>query len=253
MGQLRVAEVSGLFWVVTTLLAGAGGLASDWLLLTIGPAALGLDVVILIVLFFLQFFVRRYIPAVYWLTVFGVAIVGTVGSDVFSFLLSVPTWMIAVGYGIVILGIFALWKRSAGTVSFKSITTRRQGAFYWLTVFSIFAFGTAVVDMVAQDWRVGYLLTGIAFAVLIGVTAVATLRLGAPSVPSFWIAFVLTRPLGASFGFLLALNPPDGLGYGDLLVAVVAIIVAALLVVYLAVTRRGSDKQGAGPDRDRSA
>lgn len=198
VGPLRGAEPSRVFWVITILIAGVGGVVSDWLLLAVGPAALGIDLGILVVVFILQFSLRRYTPVVYWLIMLGLGIVGTVGSDIFSFLLGVPTWMITIGYGIVIAGTFLLWKRALGTISLRSINTRRRGAFYWLTVFFIFAFGTAAVDMVAQDWHLGYLLAGILFAVLICVPAVAHLRFGANPVFAFWMAFVICRPLGAS-------------------------------------------------------
>ena len=237
-GSVRVAEVSGVFWVLTTLVAGIGGVISDWLLLTLGPAALGIDLGILAVIFILQLSVRRYIPTVFWSTMLGVGIVGTVGADIFSFLLGVPSWMIAIGYAIVIAATFLLWNRSWRTVSVRSVTTRRQGTYYWLTVFFVFAFGTALVDMVAQDWRLGYLLTGILFAVLIILAAVARLRFGANPVLSFWIAFVITRPLGASFAFWFALTPPDGLGGGYILVGTVWVALVVAMVVYAEITRR---------------
>ncbi len=234
----KVPEITALFWVIKILTTGMGEATSDYLgntnLVLAGVVAVGGFVVAL----WLQFRVRRYLAAVYWFAVIMVAVVGTVAADAVHVVLGVPYVISTAFYAIVLGVIFFLWYRSEGTLSIHSIVTRRRETFYWLTVLATFALGTAAGDLTAAEMNLGFFASGIIFGVAILVPLVAW-RLGLGSVLAFWIAYVLTRPLGASFADWLgkAHNIGGGLGYGDGTVAGVALIVIALLVAYAAITR----------------
>jgi uncharacterized membrane-anchored protein len=139
-----------------------------------------------------------------------------------------------------ILGaVFVVWSRSEGTLSIHSITTRRRESYYWATVFATFALGTALGDFTATALGLGYLASGIMFGLIILIPAVAWARFGLGSVAAFWFAYVVTRPLGASFAdYFSKPHSLSGAGFGDGRTALVAAVITAVLVVYLAVTRR---------------
>jgi uncharacterized membrane-anchored protein len=139
---------------------------------------------------------------------------------------------------VVLALVFWLWYRSEGTLSIHSITTRRRECYYWATVFATFALGTALGDFTATALGLGYLASGIMFGLIILIPAVAWSRFGLGPIAAFWFAYVVTRPLGASFAdYFSKPHSLSGAGFGDGRTAVVAAIVTAVLVVYLAVTR----------------
>jgi uncharacterized membrane-anchored protein len=148
--------------------------------------------------------------------------------------------------------VFWTWHRSEGTLSIHSITTRRREAFYWATVFSTFALGTALGDFTATALGLGYLASGIMFGLIILIPAVAWSRFGLNSIAAFWFAYVVTRPLGASFAdYVSKPHSIGGANFGDGRTALIIAIVVAVLVGYLAVTRRDiqapQDPLGDGP------
>ena len=242
----KVPQITVLFWVIKILTTGMGESASDWLLNRgeglpgLGVAgALAIDAAIFVVAFVLQFSVRRYIPAVYWLAVAAVGIVGTVVADITHFILGVPLWATTTAYAGVLAVNFVLWYRSEKTLSIHSIYTRRREVFYWIAVFFTFALGTAVGDLTASAWNLGFLGSSVLFLVLIVVPAVAHLRFRVNAVFTFWFAYLLTRPLGASIADWLAVVPEEGglnLGAGP--VTWVATVLIVALVGYLSVTQK---------------
>jgi uncharacterized membrane-anchored protein len=139
---------------------------------------------------------------------------------------------------VVLVVIFWLWQRSEGTLSIHSITTQRREAFYWATVFATFALGTALGDFTASSLNLGYLASGILFGVLILLPALAWWRLGLNGIAAFWMSYVLTRPLGASFADYIS-KPRDisGANFGDGRTAIVFIVAVCAFVLYLAVAR----------------
>lgn len=200
--------------------------------------ALVIDAGLFVVAFVLQFSVRRYIPAVYWLAVAAVGVVGTVAADITHFFIGVPLWATVSLYAAVLAVDFALWYRSERTLSIHSIHTRRREVFYWVAVFFTFALGTAVGDLTAVAWHLGFLGSIVLFLVLIAVPAVAH-RFGVNAVLTFWFAYVLTRPLGASIADWLAVIPAEGgLNFGAGPVTLAAIVLIAALVGYLSVTQQ---------------
>lgn len=243
---VKVPEITALFWVIKVLTTGMGESASDWLLNRgeglpgLGvPGALIIDAVIFAVAFTLQFSVGRYVPAAYWLAVVAVAIIGTVVADITHFFLGVPLWATTTSYIAVLAVNFALWYRTEKTVSVHTITTRRREVYYWVTVFFTFALGTALGDLTASVWKLGFLASAFLFLGLMVVPAVAYFRFHVNAVVAFWFAYVLTRPLGASIADWLAVPPKEGgldLGAGPVTWVSTVLIVA--LVAYVSVVHR---------------
>jgi uncharacterized membrane-anchored protein len=247
---VRVPAITALFWIVKILTTGAGETTSDFLGHTFSPvlvAAAG--VIILVGSLVVQFRMRRYVAWTYWFAVSMVAIFGTMFADVahaagLAYLGSTIT------FAAILVVVFILWYRSEGTLSIHSITTARREMFYWATVIVTFALGTAAGDMTATTFGWGYFTSGIAFLIAIIAVGAAYYAVNAMLAPghrhrstvevlTFWLAYVLTRPLGASFADWMSM-PRDrgGLAWGDGLVSIVLFIIIAAFVAYLATTRR---------------
>jgi uncharacterized membrane-anchored protein len=234
----KVPEITALFWVIKILTTGMGEATSDYLaqgnLVVAGVAGFAGFAVAL----WLQFRVRRYIAVVYWFAVAMVAVFGTMAADGLHVGLGIPYIVTTLFYAAVLAVIFFLWHRSEGTLSIHSITTRRREAFYWLTVLATFALGTATGDLTATTLHLGFLTSGILFTGLILVPALAWWRFGLNPIAAFWWAYVLTRPLGASFAdWLSKSHHLSGLDLGDGQVAAVSAVIIALLVAYVAIAR----------------
>jgi uncharacterized membrane-anchored protein len=234
----KVPEITALFWVIKILTTGMGEATSDFLakgnLVVAGVAGFAGFAVAL----WLQFRVRRYVAVVYWLAVAMVAVFGTMAADGLHVGLGIPYIVTTVFYAAVLAAVFILWHRSEGTLSIHSITTRRRETYYWLTVLATFALGTATGDLTATTLHLGFLASGILFAGLILVPAVAWWRWHLNPIAAFWWAYVLTRPLGASFAdWLSKSHQLTGLNLGDGQVAAVSAAIIALLVAYVAIAR----------------
>jgi uncharacterized membrane-anchored protein len=234
----KVPEITALFWVIKILTTGMGEATSDFLIkinILLG-GVVGLTVFVLALWW--QFRVRRYIAVVYWLAVAMVAVFGTLAADGLHVELHVPYIGSTIFYAIVLAVVFYLWRRSEGTLSIHSIVTRRREAYYWLTVLVTFALGTAAGDLTAFVLHLGFLASGLMFTGLILVPALAWWRFGLNEIVAFWWAYVLTRPLGASFAdWLSKPHALSGMDLGDGQVAAVATVIIAVLVAYVAVTR----------------
>ncbi|WP_082358064.1 hypothetical protein [Arthrobacter alpinus] len=236
----KVPEVTAIFWVTKVLTTGMGETTSDYLAHTLDPAlAVGLGALAFAAALGLQFAVKAYIPWVYWLAVVMVSIFGTMAADVLHVGLGVPYLVSTVFYAAVLAAVFILWKRKEGTLSIHSITSRSREGFYWATVLATFALGTAAGDLTAMTFNLGYLGSGVLFAVAMAVPALAYWKLGLPAVPAFWVAYVLTRPLGASFADWMAVSHQrGGLDWGSGPVSIGWALAIAGLVAVLAVSQR---------------
>lgn len=196
----KVPEVTALFWVIKVLTTGMGEATSDFLVRAIDPVvAVALGGLLFVAALVLQFAVDRYVPWVYWLAVSMVSIFGTMAADVTHIVLGVPYLASTAAFAIALAVIFIAWRRSEGTLSIHSITSRRREAFYWATVLATFALGTATGDMTASTLNLGYLASGIVFTVVIALPAIGFKVGSFNAVFAFWFAYVTTRPLGASF------------------------------------------------------
>jgi uncharacterized membrane-anchored protein len=241
----KVPAIGAWFWVVKVLTTAMGEVTSDYLVHQLQPAiAVVLGGLALVAAIALQFRVRRYVAAVYWLAVAMVAVFGTMVADVIHVGLGIPYLVSTTGFAIALIGIFLAWYRTEGTLSIHTIDTRRRELFYWATVMASFALGTAAGDMTASTLRFGYLGSGMFFAVLIAVPAVAYRWFGLNSIAAFWFAYVVTRPLGATFADWLGRAPSlSGLGLGTGLVSLVLTVAIVILVGYLSATRRDVDRE----------
>ncbi|WP_433618164.1 COG4705 family protein [Dactylosporangium sp. CA-139114] len=231
--------MTGLFWVIKVLTTGMGETASDFLAHTVAPpVAVGLGGLGFAAALILQFRVRRYVAGVYWFAVIMVSVFGTMAADVLHVGLGVPYLVSTIGFAIALAAILVVWYVSERTLSIHSITTPRRECCYWATVLATFALGTAAGDLTAMTFGWGYLLSGAVFAAAIAVPALA-FRIGRlNAVAAFWAAYVITRPLGASFADWMGVSHErGGLGLGTGPVTAAWAVLIVVLVGYLAVTR----------------
>jgi uncharacterized membrane-anchored protein len=245
-GARRVPEVTVYFWAIKALSTAMGESTSDYLVHAMAPQlAVVLGFVGFLVALAIQFSRRRYVAWAYWLAVVGVGVFGTMAADVLHVGFGVPYIASSVLYGVVLLVVFVSWQRTEKTLSIHSIDTERREAFYWAAVVATFAMGTAVGDLTAVTFNLGYLASGLLFAAVIAVPAAGYFRFGWNPILCFWVAYVATRPLGASFADWMGKpKSAGGLGWGDGTVALVLTFAIVCLVAFLTVTRR--DVQPAG-------
>ena len=234
----KVPEVIALFWIAKILTTAGGEATSDYLKTWGNIGGGGTEVLLFAVGLVLQFATRRYRAVSYWFLAYAIAIFGTGVSDFLHLDVHIPYAGTTALWAGVLAVIFLLWYRMEGTLSIHSITTQRRESFYWATVFATFALGTALGDFTATALGLGYLASGILFGVVILIPAVAWWRFNLNAVVAFWCAYVVTRPLGASFADYIS-KPPglSGIGFGDGPTALVFTIAVAALVLYLAIAR----------------
>jgi uncharacterized membrane-anchored protein len=247
---VKVPQVTVLFWIIKVLTTGMGEAASDYLA-SINLVVAGLvGVVGFVIALRLQLRSREYTPVRYWFAVAMVAVFGTMVADGLHVGLHAPYAATTVVYALVVAGIFWFWHRREGTLSIHSIVTRRREKFYWGLVLATFALGTAAGDLTATSLHLGFFTSGLLFAAAIIVPALAWRFLNLDPVLAFWSAYVITRPLGASFADWLG-KPHSiggGLGYGDGVVAGGSALAIIALVAYLATRPRTPMVAESGPD-----
>lgn len=237
---LRVPEITAFFWIIKALSTAVGESTSDYLVRVLDPIiAVGLGFVGFAVALALQFWMRRYIAWTYWFAVVMVGIFGTMAADVLHVGFGVPYTVATVLCAVVLAAVYFVWQRTERTLSIHSVDTMRREAFYWAAVVATFALGTAAGDMTATSLDLGYLVSILLFAVVIAIPIVGYRWFSWNPVFSFWFAYVVTRPLGASVADWLG-KPTEsgGLGVGDGPVSLVLAILIVGLVAYLAVTRK---------------
>ena len=237
----KVPEVTLYFWIIKILCTTVGETAADFLNTNLG---LGLTKTTFVTSAFLfvalvfQFRFRQYVPAIYWVSVVLISVVGTLITDNLTDNFGVSLVTTTVVFSIVLAGVFAAWYASERTLSIHTIVTTKREAFYWLTVLFTFALGTAAGDLTAERLAVGYWKSAILFAALIGIVFFLHLKLGLNAVLAFWIAYILTRPLGASIGdYLSQPTANGGLGLGTTVTSIIFLVTILAVIVYLTVTR----------------
>jgi uncharacterized membrane-anchored protein len=252
-GFSKVPEVTAIFWVVKALTTGMGESTSDWLVHGLVPEiAVVLGGIAFVIALFLQFSSDRYVPWRYWFAVAMVGVFGTMCADVLHVGLGVPYVISTVFYAVVLFVVFRTWYRVEGTLSIHSITTERREVFYWAAVLATFALGTAAGDLTAVTFGLGFFGSGLLFAAIIAVPALGYFRYGMNSILAFWFAYVVTRPLGASFADWLGVSSArGGLGIGTGLVSFVLAAMIAMFVAFLTSTgidlpedQRGEGERG---------
>jgi uncharacterized membrane-anchored protein len=228
-----------MFWVIKILTTCGGEAVSDYL--AEGSRVTGglIETSVVVIALVWQLRSRRYIAAAYWSLAYAIAIFGTGVSDALHLFAGIPYAGTTLLWAIVLTAVFVLWHRSEGTLSIHSIYTRRREGYYWAVVFATFALGTALGDFTATVLHLGYLASGIMFGLIILIPAAGWWRLRLHSIVAFWFAYVVTRPLGASFAdYLGRARSLSGAGLGSGRVAVAVAVVVAILVAYQSVTRR---------------
>jgi uncharacterized membrane-anchored protein len=238
----KVPEVTVFFWVIKVMATTVGETAADFLNTTLGLGLTGTTLVmsvLLIVILAVQFRRRTYVPGVYWLAVVLISVVGTLITDNLTDGLGVPLEATTIVFAVALALTFAIWYRSERTLSIHTIHTTRREAFYWLAILFTFALGTASGDLTAERLSLGYAPSAAIFAAAIALVAFAHFRLRLNAVLAFWIAYILTRPLGASVGDYLSQKPADGgLGLGTVVTSALFLASILVMVVYLTVTKR---------------
>jgi uncharacterized membrane-anchored protein len=241
----RVPRITVGFWLIKLMAVTMGETAADYLNVQMG---LGLTTTsllmsaVLVVALVWQFSKKRYVPAPYWLAVVLISIVGTLITDNLSDNLHVPLIATTIVFSIALAATFALWFAQERTLSIHSVFTTRREAFYWLAILFTFALGTAAGDLVAEQFSLGYLATGILFGMIIGSLSFGYYFLKLNSVLAFWLVYILTRPLGASFGDLLS-QPRQygGLGLGTVLTSALFLAIIAGVVIYMSIRHEGEE------------
>jgi uncharacterized membrane-anchored protein len=238
----KVPEVTLYFWIIKVLCTTVGETASDYLDGTLNLGLTNTTYItgtVLIVTLFFQFRARKYVPWIYWLAVVLISVVGTQITDnlVDNFGVSLVTTTIV--FSIALAVTFGAWFASERTLSIHTIYTTRREAFYWLAILFTFALGTAAGDLAAERLALGYWVSALIFGAIIAAVWVAHARFKLDAVLSFWIAYILTRPLGASLGDYLSQKRVDGgLGLGTTVTSVIFLTAILIVVSYLSVTRK---------------
>jgi uncharacterized membrane-anchored protein len=235
----KVPEITAFFWIIKLLTTAMGEATSDYLDHRINPVLAGLvGAICLVLALCLQFYVKKYIAWVYWLAVSMVAVFGTLAADGLHVELHVPYVASTTFFAVVLVIVFITWQRTEKTLSIHSITSRRREFFYWAAVMSTFALGTAAGDMTATTLGLGYFSSALLFAGLILIPAIGYWLFSLNEIAAFWIAYVLTRPLGASFADWFGVPKSlGGLGFGRGPVSVVLTFIIICFVIYLSISR----------------
>ncbi len=233
----RVPEATFDFWLIKLMAVTMGETAADYLAVNLG---LGLTVTsmimtaVLVVAITLQFTRKRYIPWVYWLAVVLISIVGTLVTDNLVDNFGVPLEVTTIVFTVALILTFLIWHRLEGTLSIHTIYTDRRETFYWLAILFTFALGTAAGDWIAETLDVGYLATAALFVLVVGIIALGYFAGRINGILAFWLAYIFTRPLGASFGDLLA-QPLEygGLGFGTIYTSLLFLGAIVVIVIYM--------------------
>lgn len=241
----RVPKVTWDFWGVKLLAVTMGETAADFLNAQLGlgltNTSLIMGAVLALALVF-QFRQKRYVPAFYWIAVVLMSIVGTLVTDnlVDNFGVALSTTSII--FAIVLAATFAVWYVAERTLSIHTIFTNAREAYYWLAILFTFALGTAFGDYMAEALSLGYLSAGLIFGAVIAAIYMAYLFLGLNGIAAFWAGYILTRPLGASFGDLLSQPVANsGFGVGPVITSAVFLGVIIVLIIYMTVTHDGNE------------
>ncbi|MBI3524318.1 MAG: hypothetical protein HY066_07275 [Betaproteobacteria bacterium] len=242
----KVPEVTLYFWMIKIMATTVGETAADFISTNLHFGLIGTSVVmgaLLAAFLFMQLRTRQYVPWLYWMVVVLISIAGTLITDNLVDNFGVALETTAIAFGLALLAAFAAWYASEKTLSIHTIFTTRRELFYWAAILFTFALGTASGDLAAESLQLGYANSTLIFGALIGVVSIAYYVFKANAVLAFWIAYILTRPLGASLGDYLSQPVANGgLGLGATATSMIFLAAILSLVIYLTVTRK--DEQG---------
>lgn len=237
----KVPAIALAFWVIKILSTTVGETGADYLAVNAGLGAAlttGITAALLVAALLLQLSRNRYVPWVYWLTVVLLSVVGTQITDILTDGLHVSLYASTASFSVLLAAVFFVWYRSEGTLNINAIDSRRRELFYWAAILVTFALGTAAGDLATEALGLGFRIGTLVFGGLIAIIWIAR-RLGANGVLAFWLAYILTRPLGASLGDLLAQSREyGGMGVGAAMTSAIFLAVIAVLVFMASVPRR---------------
>jgi uncharacterized membrane-anchored protein len=239
----KVPEVTLYFWVIKIMCTTVGETAADYLNENLGFGLTNttyLSGALLAILLLVQFRLRRYVPAVYWAVVVVISVFGTLITDNMTDRYNVPLTTSTPIFAVILAIVFAIWFRVERTLSIHSIVTSRRESFYWLAILFTFALGTAAGDLVAEKFSLGYGPSIAIWGALIAAITTAHFTMCLNAVLSFWLAYILTRPLGASIGDFMSQNSHKygGLGLGTTGTSYIFLGCILALVTFLSVTKR---------------
>lgn len=242
----RVPKVTADFWLIKLMAVTMGETAADYLNVKIGMGLTATSLImsaILVAALVWQFIQKRYVPAPYWASVVLISIVGTLITDNMVDNFHVPLLVTTIVFTIALSATFILWFQREKTLSIHSVFTDRREAFYWLAILFTFALGTAAGDLVAEKFALGYLAAGILFGMIIASLSLGYFFLKLDPILGFWLVYILTRPLGASFGDLLS-QPRQygGLGLGTIITSALFLTAIVGIVVYMTVRHEGEER-----------
>lgn len=233
----RVPEITFYFWIIKVLATTVGETAADYLSATLnfglGATSYIMSGILLIALFY-QFRLKRYVPALFWFIVVLISIVGTLITDRLVDEFGVSLVTTTVTFSISLLIVFGLWYSNEKTLAMHSINTAKRELFYWAAVLFTFSLGTATGDLLAETLKLGYAQAALIFGAAIGIIALGYYQLRINAILAFWLAYILTRPLGASTGDLLSHSSTDGgFGFGTVGTSMLFLSIIVSLVIYL--------------------
>lgn len=241
----RVPKVTVDFWLIKLMAVTVGETAADFLSANLG---LGLSNTswlmsgLLIAALFAQFAQRKYVPWTYWVTVVLVSIVGTLITDNLVDHLGVSQEAASIGFAIALAATFAIWYLAERTLSIHTIYTTQREVFYWLAILLTFALGTAAGDLAAEGLKLGYLQAGLMYGAIIALIALGYFALRMDAILAFWLAYIVTRPMGASFGDLLSQPVGNGgLGLGTVITSALFLTIIAGVIVYMTLSHDGDE------------
>jgi uncharacterized membrane-anchored protein len=237
----KVPEVTLYFWIIKIMATTVGETAADLLNTNLGlglTTTTAVMTVVLVASLWFQLRARRYVPGIYWFTVVAISVVGTLITDNLTDRFGISLKLTTSVFAVVLAVVFAAWQAREKTLSIHSIYTTRRELMYWLAILFTFALGTAAGDLIAETFNVGYWKSAVIFGAAIALVVVAW-RLGANAILTFWLAYILTRPLGASIGDYLSQKPQDGgLGLGTVGTSVLFLATILAVVVFLTRTKK---------------
>jgi uncharacterized membrane-anchored protein len=242
----RVPKITVDFWMIKLMAVTMGETAADYLNVKIGMGLTATSLIMSAILgavLIWQFSQKRYVPAPYWASVVLISIVGTLITDNMVDNFHIPLLATTILFTLALSATFIIWYRREETLSVHSVFTNRREAFYWLAILFTFALGTAAGDLVAEKFALGYLAAGILFGMVIASLSFGYFFLGLNSILGFWLVYILTRPLGASFGDLLS-QPTQygGLGLGTIVTSALFLTAIVGIVIYMSFSHQGEER-----------
>ena len=238
----KVPEITLFFWIIKVLSTTVGETGADLIDETFSIGLDGLTLIfgtILVATLVFQFKSRKYVPAIYWLTVVLISIVGTLITDDLTDNYEIPLEITTIIFTVLLAVTFTIWYKKEKTLSIHAINTTKREAYYWIAILFTFSLGTAAGDLLSETMEFGYLVSLAIFSIMIAGVAIARFGFRIHTVAAFWIAYVLTRPLGASIGDYLSQDlESGGMELGTEITSIIFLVIIFATVVYLSVTKK---------------